>query len=161
MRTTTSCVAGAYFIRWPPGPATDGRRRVTRGQRDPHHPAAAGLDDVAADDGVGRPVGALDQDIGLDGGDNRQRRLLVEHHHGIDGSQRRQDLGPLRVGGDRPVRRLGEGTDGPVGVDRDNQRVALRTCLNQVARMPRVEQVEDAVGEDHPATGGALLRRPA
>ena len=44
----------------------DRRRRVALLDRHPHDAAAARLDRVAADDLIGRPVGALDEDVGLD-----------------------------------------------------------------------------------------------
>ena len=56
-----------------PGPAQRGSirstmagRRVALGQRDADDAAAARLDDVAADDGVGGPVGAFDEHVGLE-----------------------------------------------------------------------------------------------
>ena len=42
------------------------RRRVTLGEGDANDSAAAGLDDIAADDRVLAPVGAFDQDVWLD-----------------------------------------------------------------------------------------------
>ena len=60
--------------------------------------AAAGFDDVAADDPVGGPVGALHQDVRLDRGDDGVRIVLVEDDDGIDDGERRQDLRALLLG---------------------------------------------------------------
>ena len=62
----------------------DRARRMPGLDRNANHAAAARLDDVAADDGVFGPVGALDEDVGLDRGDELVRRLLVEDDDGID-----------------------------------------------------------------------------
>ena len=73
------------------------RRRIARLQRDPDDAAAARFDDVAADDGVCGPVGAFDEHIRLQRGDDLVRRVLVEDHHRIDARQRREDFGALRA----------------------------------------------------------------
>ena len=42
------------------------------------------------DDVVGAPVGALDQDVGLDCGDHCVRRVFIEDRHRIDATAARQ-----------------------------------------------------------------------
>ncbi len=82
------------------------RRRESRRERDADDPAAAGFDDVAADDAVGGPVGALHEDVRLDRGDDGVRIVLVEDDDGIDDGERRQDLGAFLLGVDRARRAL-------------------------------------------------------
>ena len=57
--------------------------------------AAAGLDDIAADDRVLAPVGAFDEDVGLQRRDDLVRRVFVEDHHRID--RRERARGPRRA----------------------------------------------------------------
>ena len=57
---------------------------------DPDHPAAARLDDIAADNGVLGPVGAFDEHVRLERGDQVVRRLLVEDDDGVDAGERRE-----------------------------------------------------------------------
>ena len=52
------------------------RRRVALLDRNPDDPAAARLDDIAADDGIFGPVGALDEDVRLKRRDDRRAACL-------------------------------------------------------------------------------------
>ncbi len=53
--------------------------------------AAAGLDDIAADDGVGGPIGALDQHVGSQRRDHVVRRVFVKgQNDGVDAFQGRE-----------------------------------------------------------------------
>ena len=83
----------------------DGAGRVARFESDAHDPAAARLDDVAADDGILGPVGALHEHVGLDRGDDRVRRVLVEDHD----ARRRRRAPPA------PRRARASGVIGPSG----------------------------------------------
>ena len=77
-------------------------RSSSSDDRDADHPAAAGLDDVAADDRVFGPVGAFDEHVRLDRREsNLVRRLFVEDHDAVDARQRREDFRAFRLRGDR------------------------------------------------------------
>ena len=64
--------------------------------------------------------------------DDRLRRLVVEDDDRVDGAQRLEDLRAFVLGHDRPRRSLVR-ADGSVGVDRDDQHVALGARGLQVA----------------------------
>src|SRR5215468_4932527 len=64
-------------------------------ERDAHDAAARRLDNVASDDRVGRPVCALDEDIGPKRRDQIVWRALVEDDHRVHAGERREDLDPL------------------------------------------------------------------
>ena len=71
---------------------------------DAHDAAAARLDDVAADDGVLGPVGALDEHVRLKRRDQIVRRVLVEDDDGVDAGERREDFGAFGFRRDRTAR---------------------------------------------------------
>jgi hypothetical protein len=109
--------------------------------------AAAGLHDVAADDRVFSPVRTFDEDVWSDRRDDLVRRLLIENGDGVHACECGENFGTLGFRSDRPIRSL-DRSDGAIGVDADNQRVAERPRVLQVTDMAGVQQVEDAVGED-------------
>jgi len=114
--------------------------------------AAACLDDVASDDRVGGPVGAFDEDIGLQSLDQIVRCGLVEDHHTVHACQCFEDLGALGLGGNGTSGSL-DLPDGPVRVQTDNQGIPQRTRLLEVSQMTDVQEVEHAVGEHDGSTG--------
>ena len=103
----------------------DGARRVALLDWLADDDAAAGLDGVAADDLIRGPVGALDQDVGLDARDDVGRRVLVEDRHGVDAVEREEDFRALALRVDRPRRAL-VAADRRVGVQPDDQQIAVR-----------------------------------
>ena len=64
----------------------------------------------------------------------------------VDARERRENFGALGLRRDRPARSL-VGAHRSIGVDADDQRVAERPRLLQIADMAGVQQIEDAVGE--------------
>ena len=66
---------------------------------------------------------------------------------GVDARERRDELGALAFRRHRPALPL-VAADGLVGVHADDQRVAERSRLLQVADVPGMDQVEDTIGED-------------
>ena len=100
-RRRPAAVAGAA-----PHALDDRRRRMPLLDRDAHDAAAARFDGVAADDLIGGPVGALDEDVRLEGRDDLRRRVLVEDDDRVDRRQRGEDFGALRLRRDRPRRAL-------------------------------------------------------
>ena len=95
-----------------------------------------------------RPVGALDQHVGLKRRDDVVRRVLVE-----DDDARRRAASAARISA-----RSASGVIGPIRtlvrphrsirVDADDERVAEAARVLQVANVPGMQEVEDAVGED-------------
>src|SRR5262245_51175853 len=72
--------------------------------RNSHHFPAARFDRLAADDGIGGPVGAFDEHVRLNLENDLGRRFLVEDDGRIDALERGEDLRPLALRGDRPLR---------------------------------------------------------
>ncbi len=107
-----------------------------------------------------RPVGALDQNIRQHGGDQFARRVFIEERHGVDGSQGRGEFGALvlrdeRAGGTFQALHAG------VGIQRQDQDVAERSCGFEQSDVAGMQNIVAAVGEDHLFAGafpfGALL----
>src|SRR5712692_11537356 len=121
---STSGAWGAAILTHPlPNLFDDRGRGVTRLHRYPDDLSAAGLDGVAADDGILGPVGALDEHVGLKRRDDVVRRLLVEDHDAVDRRQRRQNLRALRLGRDRPAGAF-DRAHRSIGVQADDEGVA-------------------------------------
>ena len=133
----------------------DARRGPPGLDRDPDDPPAARFDRVAADDGVGGPVGAFDEHVRLNLADDLGGRFLVEDHRRIDARERGHNLRPLALRRDRPFGSLVR-PDGSIGIDRDDQQIARAPRGLQVPHVTRVQQVEDAVGENDLAARTAL-----
>jgi hypothetical protein len=108
--------------------------------------AAGGADRVAAHHPFEVVVGALDQHVGQQALDQGQRRLLVEGEDAVHVADGRDHLGALLEAVDRPVRPL-QGTHAGVGVEGDDEPVALRPGGRQQGDMAGVDEVETAVGE--------------
>ena len=88
------------------------------------------------------------------------RRVFVEDHDRVDACQRAQHFGALSLGVDRPIVPFVQRPGRPVGVDGDDQRVAELARLLQIAHVARVQQIEDAVGEDDLLAAPAPPRHP-
>ncbi len=121
---------------------------------DAHDTPASGFDKVTADDGVVRPVRPLHEHIRLQFPDDGVRCLLVEDGHGVHALQGGEDLGTFVLGRDGAFGSLVP-ADRAVRIDRDDEQVAERARLLQVADVARMEQVEDPVGEDDALAAGA------
>ncbi len=134
------------------------RRGEPFGEGDANHCATACLDNVSADDVVGAPVSAFDEDIGLDSGNQRMRCVLVEHGDGIDRAQGREELGALAFWRDRASRTF-IGAHRAVGVDTHNQRITKRTGIAEVSDMARVEKVEHTVRKHNTTARAADVGR--
>src|SRR5580700_6782703 len=110
-------------------------------QLDQRHPAAIGFDEVAPDDLIDAVVGALDQNIGLDAGDEVERRVFAKQHDSIDKSEPGENDGAGRLALDRTLRAL-ETPHRSVVVEADHELVATRAGLAQQMNVPGMEKVE-------------------
>jgi hypothetical protein len=124
----------------------DGSGRIASFDRHSHNFSAASLHDIAADDGVFRPIGAFDEDVGLQRRDHGVWRVFVEHDDGVDARERFENLDTLHLRRDRTAFAL-VGSRRSVGIQADDQEVAERTRLLQVTQVSGMEQVEHAVRE--------------
>lgn len=127
--------------------------------RDADHSSAARFDNVAPDDGVLSPIGAFDEDIWLEGGNQIVRRVLVEDDDAVDAGEPFEDLRTLRLGGMRPVGSF-DRANRPIRVHPDEQGAAEAARLLEVTEVSHMKEVEDAVGEHDRQTGGAELVDP-
>jgi hypothetical protein len=124
-----------------------------------NHSATSRFDNVAADDVIGIPVGALDQDVRLNSRDDRKRRVLVERHDGVHTVESQQNLDPFLGSIDRSIASF-VCAHRSIGVHTDDEGIAEAPCFVEVTHVPGMQQVEHAVGEDDsPATALQLARQ--
>src|SRR5262249_21640810 len=83
---------------------------------------------------------------------------LGEEHDPVHARERREDFGALARGNDRAARSL-VAAHARVGVDGDDQAIAVAARLLEAPHVADVQQVEAAVGEDD-AFAAALRRAP-
>ena len=119
-------------------------------------PATGGDDVFVADDGLDGVVAALDQNVGLEGADQFERRVLFKEHDGIDGGESGHDAGALAFADDGARWAL-EAADGGVGVEAEDELGAEAAAVFEQGDVADVEQVEAAVGEDDGLARGAPL----
>ena len=74
------------------------------------------------------------------------RSLFVENDHGIDRSDRRYHFGSFGFRDNRAPLAL-DGPHRPVGVDGNDERIAVPARVLQISDMTRVQDVEHTVGE--------------
>jgi hypothetical protein len=115
--------------------------------------ASGGLDFFATGDEVA-PVGALDEDIGKERGDEFAGGILVEERDGVDGFERGCCRGASAFG-EEGARGTFHALDGGVGIESEDQDVAHGAGLFEEADVSAVEEIVTAVGEDDAAAGGA------
>ena len=99
-----------------------------------------------ANDGLGRIVAALDDDVGFDPTNQLERRVLVEDGDGIDGLEGGEDVRSFTLRPHGPLGSL-ETFDRGVAVDADNQRVATRTRAHEDVDVSGMQEIEDTIGE--------------
>src|SRR3954453_9677068 len=120
------------------------RRRASLDKIDQNDAAARRLYFLGADNGLDRVVASLDQDIGLEPPDQLDRRLLVKADYGIDRLDRGDHGGAVGQSVDRTFRSL-EPSYAAIGIQRDDQPVALRAGRRQQRDMPGMYDVENAI----------------
>jgi hypothetical protein len=130
--------------------------RIAGFQSQGEHLAAGGFHFFPAGDEV-RPIGALDEDIRQNDGNQLARRILVEERDGIDGFERQASSARSRSRGSAAATAPWRGARTGIGVQRENENVAERAGLLEEPDVAGVKQVIAAVGEDH----GFALALPA
>lgn len=119
-----------------------------------HNPASARLYGIAADDLIGRPVRAFDQDVRLDEAHDLRWCVLRKYHDRIDTLERGEDFSAFVFGRERPFGAL-VAPDRIVRVQPDNEHIAEGARVLEIADMARMEKVEHTIREDDTASGGA------
>ena len=128
-------------------------RGEPQGEFDAHDFATACFDEVTPDDAVRAPVGSLDEHIGLDRRNQCLWCVFVEDRHRVDAPQCGDNLRSLVLRIDWTRWSL-VGAHRAVRIDRDDQRITERPGVGRIADVTRVEQIEDAIGEDDAASSG-------
>lgn len=105
----------------------------------------------STDDAVGGVIATLDDDIGAESGDEIERRVLVEDDDGVDGLEPGENIGALCFAPDRTVGAL-QAPNARVAVQADEECVPAQARAAEDVEMAGMEQIEDAIGEDDPAT---------
>ena len=72
-------------------------RRVPLLDRYQHDFPASGFDGIAANNLIGRPVRAFDQDVRLHQANDLRGRVFLKNHHGVDALECGQHLGTLET----------------------------------------------------------------
>ena len=102
---------------------------------------------------VGSVIASFGIDVRLNGGDGIGASFTVKDNDGIDAAQAEQDFGAVSGRVERSARSL-EGPHGLVGIKGHDQGVAEGAGLRQIAHVPGVQKVKDAVRKDQPLAGG-------
>lgn len=118
--------------------------------RNEHHPTTARLDGVAADDLIRRPVGPLDEDVGLDEADDLGGSVLVEDDDRVDAVERRKHFCSFMLWRNWTARSFVT-SHRRIGIQSDDEHVAEMSRVLQVADVAGMEKIEDAVGKDNPS----------
>ena len=123
------------------------RGGIAVSEGDAHDPTSSSLNDLTTHDLIRCPVGTFDQHIGLEPLDDPLRSVFVEYDDSIDRGERVDDFRAIAFNIDRTRRSL-DCADGPIGIDPDNQRIALLSSRVQIPNVARMEHIEHTVGED-------------
>src|SRR5579883_1809296 len=119
---------------------------LTLEERCEQHAAAAREHEVRADHLVEAVVGTLDEHVGLERTDELERRVLAEDDERIDELERGQHARARELALDRAALAL-QAPDRFVGIESDDQPVGAAPRLIEQRDVPRMQQVEAAVGE--------------
>src|SRR6266487_448423 len=135
---------------------------MVRQVRDQAYHAAIGLHDAGLGQAVqvrevtvgSGVVAAFDVDGGLQQGHQRTGCWLGKYCDVVDAGERGQNFGSFGLRNERPAGAF-EGMRTGVIIEAEDQEIAERPSLLEVAHVAKVEQVETAIGED--ATLARLL----
>src|SRR5437588_621856 len=128
---------------------------MVRQVRDQVYDAAIGLHDAGLGQAIrvrkvalgGGIVAAFDVDGGLQAGDQWASRWLGKYCDVVDAGERGQDFGSFGLWDEWSARAFQSARAGVI-IETEDQKIAERPRLLEVAHVAQVEQVETAVGED-------------
>jgi len=121
-------------------------------QRNDSHLPAPRANFFCAHDRLLAIIAAFDQHVGLESRHDREWRILIEDHHGVDGLQRRQNIRAIILGSHRALRSLVEAADRRIAIDADDQGVTESARRREEIDVTGMQQVEYAIRK-HDATG--------
>lgn len=125
-----------------------GRRRTVVYERDGVYAAATAFNVCSADDVVGRPVAALDENVGLHELDQGKGCVVIEPADQADRLERSDQRHAVVERIDWTFGTFAEPTHGIVAVDRHQQAGAQGACLRQVVGVAAMQNIKDAVGKN-------------
>lgn len=99
-------------------------------------------------------IATFDQYVGAYGFDELPGGIVSEENDGIDKKEGRQQHGPCLFGHNGALRAL-EPPHGSIVIEPDYQPVAQLAGLRQISQVPRMDEVEAAIGKDD-----ALVQQP-
>lgn len=111
--------------------------------------SAAFLHHLFPDNPFSRPVAPLHENMRPELLEKPQGVGLVEKHDVVDHLQRREELGPIRLGKHRAAGSF-DFPDRAVAIERDDQNVAELLCFAEKLEVAAMDDIEAAVREDHP-----------
>ena len=117
--------------------------------------AAVGFDQIPADDLLFGVISAFDEDVGADGVKEGDGGVVVEEDEIVDAFELFED-GDAVVLVDDGAFGAFEALDAGVGVDGDDEDVALAFSEAEVLDVAEVDEVEAAVGEDDFSAEGSV-----
>lgn len=142
---------------------------MTRSKGDDDDVAAPAFYFAGADNGFLGVIATFHYDVRFEMLDEIERRIVGENYNQIHAFERGENVGALGVAMYRPGRTL-KPAHRLVAVDADDERVGGSAGSGENIDVPRVQQIENAVGECNPAfpaspptlrlhPGGNLVRR--
>jgi hypothetical protein len=125
--------------------------------RNTDHASSTRFDDVAADDGVSRPIGAFDEHVGLQSRNDLVRRVFVKDDSSIHDAKAGEELRAFSLSVHRSAGAL-VSTNRSVRIDSDDESIAFLARSGDIPDVAGVKQIEDAVGKHNLSTVPALRR---
>ena len=126
---------------------------MTRRERNDHDGTSTRSHFTGADNRRFRVVAAFHENVGTQQCDELVRRVLIEHHDGVDRLERRENVAAF---GRIPNRTLGafESSHRFVAVDAHDESLPVPSRTEQDIDMPGMQEIEDTVREDEATTHG-------
>ena len=112
---------------------------MSRRDRDDDNTPAARAHDGGADDGVGRIVAALDDDVGLKRFDERERGVFVENDDGVHELERGEYIGALVLRAHGALGALVEATHRGVAIEADDEPMPFGARAAEHINVPRMQ----------------------
>lgn len=97
---------------------------------------------------IGQPIGTFDKYAGEHARDQFTRCRLIENRDVINGREGGQNFGTVLLRHQRTFGAL-VAANAPIAVDRDNQQITQGARFRQTSHVPRMQQIEAAIGENY------------